>query len=99
MLLIILWQKRKILYETLLFLDLDFILLQELDDHYLPTEELTTILSEYNILSPFDIKQSYQNILFGMLSNYILYKKKYKLIDSYLKEYGTVGIFEIDEKC
>lgn len=33
-----------------------------------------------------------------MLSNYILYKKKYKLIDSYLKEYGTVGIFEIDDK-
>lgn len=91
-------KKKKLLYETLLLFDLDFILLQELDIHYIPTEELKTILSNYNILSPSDIKASYQNMLYGMLSNYILYKKKYKLIDSYLKEYGTVGIFEIDNK-
>lgn len=91
-------KKKKLLYESLVLYDLDFILLQDLDIHYLPTEELTTILSDYNILSPFEIKQSYQNMLSGMLTNYILYKKKYKLIDSYLKEYGTVGIFDINDK-
>jgi hypothetical protein len=91
--------KKKILYSTIVELDLDFILLQDLDIHYLPTEdEMNTILSEYDILNPFDIKRSYKTMLFGMLSNYIIYKKKYKLIDSYLKEYGTVGIFNIDEK-
>ena len=47
------------------------------------TEELTTILSDYNILSPFEIKQSYQNMLSGMLTNYILYKKKWKILKNF----------------
>jgi len=91
--------KKLKLIESIKNYDADFIALQELDLHNLPTEndEFRKLLnSSYNIISPLDLNDNNRIMLTGMTTNYILYKKEYYLLESYLKEYGTVGVFSID---
>jgi hypothetical protein len=88
--------KKKILINSLLKYDVDFLLLQEVDSHYVFTaEDMKTYLPKYNIISPFESIQSYKNTMIGMLNNFIIYKNTFTCIQSELKEYGTIGEFNI----
>lgn len=90
--------KIAIFVSEIIILNPDFVLLQDLDNQYL--YDLKTKLSDYNIISPLKIDHKYDTLYEELLTNYILYKKtdKIKLIDSYLSDCGTVGIFQINDK-
>jgi len=77
----------------------DIILLQDIDHHYI-LELYMQLATEYSIISPYEIKQFQTNLFEGSLSNYIIYKKSsdITLIDAELRDYGTVGIFNIENK-
>ena len=83
---------------TIIKSNVDFVLLQDLNYNYMC--ELIMCLDMYMVISPYDIKQYNLDIYEGSLSNYILYKKSpnIKLIDTELRNYGTVGIFYINNK-
>jgi len=87
--------KKHQLLNNIIESEADFICLQELNDHYLIAE---SDLSNYSIISPLTSIQDYSNISIGMMSNYLLYKKSddIKFIQSYLKEFGTMGEFNVD---
>lgn len=76
----------------------DFILLQDLDNQYL--YDIENRLNDYIIVSPLKINHKYDTLYEELLTNYILYKKtdKIKLIEAYVSECGTVGVFKINDK-
>ena len=78
--------------------NVDFILLQDIYQYYMC--ELAIHLNTYQIISPYEINQLYDNIYVGSIGNYILYREsiEIKLIDTELRDYGTVGIFNIIDK-
>lgn len=90
--------KIAIFFSEITILNPDFILLQDLDNQYL--YDIETKLSDYNIISPLKIDHKYDTLYEELLTNYILYKKtdKIKLIESYLSDCGTVGVFQINDK-
>ena len=59
---------------------------------WLPYLNIDTILFDYNIISPININSYNKSNHIGMMSNHIIYKKKFydSLISSYLTDYGTV---------
>lgn len=89
--------KKKILYNIINESNADFILLQNVDDHYLPSDE---DLDDYLIINPIKIEKKYKKNFYGLNNNIILYKENinFKLIDAYIMEYGTVGEFLINNK-
>jgi hypothetical protein len=90
--------KIAIFVSEITILNPDFILLQDLDNQYL--YDIETKLSDYNIISPLKIDHKYDTLYEELLTNHILYKKtdKIKLIESYLSDCGTVGVFQINDK-
>jgi exonuclease III len=94
--------KKKKLIESIESYDADFVALQELDLHNLPTENDSfreLLNSSYNMISPLDLNNNNNTVMLtGMTTNYILYKKEHYLIESYLKEYGIIGVFLINDK-
>ena len=90
--------KIAIFFSEITILNPDFILLQDLDNQYL--YDIETKLSDYNIISPLKIDHKYDTLYEELLTNHILYKKtdKIKLIESYLSDCGTVGVFQINDK-
>jgi len=87
--------KNKLLYKTLKDSDVDFIFLQNVEDHYKPDENY---LEDYSIINPIKIENRCINNYYGILSNYIIYKSSFVLINSYIKDFGTVSIFNINNK-
>jgi len=95
------YRKKLKLIESIKEYDADFIGLQELDLHNLPTDndQFRELLnSSYNMISPLDLNDNNKIMLTGMTTNYILYKKEHYLLESSLKEYGITGLFLIDGK-
>jgi hypothetical protein len=92
-------EKKKLLIDSILESESDFILLQELDAHYMFNNSDMNVLVNYEIISPLNATQSFKKMMLGMLNNYIIYKKSPTtvLINSELKEYGTIGEFDINE--
>jgi hypothetical protein len=91
--------KKQILMKSIIESNADFIFLQELNDHYVFTQDdLKHELINYNIVSPLNSAYAYNKMLVGMMGNYILYKKSQNIlfVQSFLKDFGTVGEFKID---
>jgi len=94
-------KKKQLLIDYIVKTNSDFVLLQEVDSHYMIThDDMATVLSQYNLITPIECNQSFQKMMPGMLNNFILYKKSptFKFNQSYLKEYGTVAEFNIGGK-
>lgn len=87
--------KREILYNEILQSNADFVLLQEVEEHYYPNDN---ILKYYDIINLSNVNNNNNILYYGMSSNIILYKKekKFNLINKYIKEYGIVGEFKIN---
>jgi hypothetical protein len=90
--------KIAIFVSEVIILNPDFILLQDLDNQYL--YDIETKFTDYNIISPLKLVINYDTLYEELLTNYILYKKtvNIKLIESYLSDCGTVGVFKINDK-
>ena len=94
-------EKKKLLIESIIESKTNFVLLQEVDSHYMLTQDdMNKKLLDYDIILPLDALQSYQKMVPGMLNNFIIYKKSpmIKFVQAHLKEYGTIGEFIIDDK-
>jgi hypothetical protein len=95
------YEKKKLLIESIIESKTNFVLLQEVDSHYMLTQDdMNKKLLDYNIISPLDAIQSYQKMMPGMLNNFIIYKKSPMITfdQANLKEYGTIGEFIINDK-